>query len=332
MSCVIIKERFTHIWNKRGCILPKKVILAPYLSLLVFLLSVSICVITYAQDTPVEKKQQMRAAFYAAQEKVSSEPVRASVPVSRKGQVYLSGGYISNHMHYKELRDDRTLDENYGDLAGYYGSLGYKSKNYITALELRPFVEGYYQRYDGMTLYDGAIIGGGAFEADQKAEIHRYGIKAGSFYDFSEKLEVFFFADLGKRIWYRGENEVVRGVTMYAEKYYWTYLGFGVGTNYRILPKFSAGAEVQVTGSLDAKMRADLDSGGTFQLGSVVEWDVKMPLKYYILKNLSFDVTPYFNYWNISESDTVEISGGLYVEPNSHTHTEGVLLGLTCIF
>jgi hypothetical protein len=60
--------------------------------------------------------------------------------------------------------------------------------------------------------------------------------------------------------------------------------------------------------------------------------EVKLPVKYYFLNNISLDLTPYFTWWNITKSDPVMISGTYYYEPNSHTHIEGLLLGLTYSF
>jgi hypothetical protein len=81
-----------------------------------------------------------------------------------------------------------------------------------------------------------------------------------------------------------------------------------------------------------SKMRADLYEGGTFILKEVYGAEVKIPIKYYLLKNLSFDLTPYFTYWYIGQSDLVEISGRSYYEPKSKTHIEGLLTGLTYLF
>lgn len=79
-------------------------------------------------------------------------------------------------------------------------------------------------------------------------------------------------------------------------------------------------------------MRADFDEGGTFDLGCVFGAEVKLPVKYYFLKNLSFDVTPYFTYWEINESTPTLIAGDYGYEPYSTTHIEGLLVGLTYSF
>jgi hypothetical protein len=72
-----------------------------------------------------------------------------------------------------------------------------------------------------------------------------------------------------------------------------------------------------------------LYEGGTFKLKDVSGMDLKVPIKYYLLKDLSLDLTPYFSYFNIGASNTVILSGDPYYEPDSKTHEEGILLGLT---
>lgn len=247
-----------------------------------------------------------------------------------KGSFYVSAGHDANHMHYKEYSGKDTLDEDYGKLRGFYVNLGYKGGHYLTWLmESKPFIEGYFRRYDALVTYDGASdLGPLAFK--KKAEIHRFGLKLGGYHSFSSKKEGLFYIDIGNRTWYRGENEIIQGVLTYAERYRWVYLGLGLGLNYKLSPKLTCGIEAEGMGALDSKMRADLYEGGTFKLKGVAGWEFKLPIKYYLLKNVSLDLTPYSTWWNITESDPVLISGTSYYEPNSHTHIEGLLVGITC--
>lgn len=250
-----------------------------------------------------------------------------------KGTFYISAGYNANHMHYKEFSGERTLDEDYGKLKGFYSVLGYRSNLYLEWLLGKPFIEGYYRRYDELITYDGgSSLGPLAFK--ERAEVHRYGVKLGAYKEFSEKGEVLGYLDVGQRVWYRGENEIIEGVLTYAEKYRWTYFGFGLGANYRFIPQLSLGIDTEwmfAPNSL-ARMRADLYEGGTFKLGRVFGTEVKVPVKYHLTKHVSLDVTPYFTYWDINKSSLTEISGLLFYEPDSKTHIEGVLTGLTVSF
>jgi hypothetical protein len=247
---------------------------------------------------------------------------------------YISAGYNANHMHYKETSGSNTLDEDYGKLKGFYILGGYRSDNYTEWLLGKFFIEGYFRRYDEEILYDGASALG-PIEFKQRWEAQRFGVKLGARRDIWDRGEFFGYFDIGHNIWYRGENEVINGVLTYAEKYWWTFFGLGTGINYEIFPKLTAGLEGEFmfapAGNL-TKMRADLYEGGTFKLGDVWGIELKIPIKYRVFKNLSLDLTPYFTYWKIKESGTIQISGTNYVEPDSRTHIEGVMAGLTYYF
>jgi len=273
--------------------------------------------------------------YYWAKKELDSEPIGSIAEEEKffeeegKGSFYISAGHDANHMHYKEYSGNDTLDEDYGKLRGFYMNLGYKGGHRLAWLmESKPFIEGYFRRYDALVLYDGAS-GLGPLSFKEKAEVHRFGLKLGGYHSFSSKKEGLFYIDIGNRTWYRGENEVIQGVLTYAEKYRWVYLGLGLGLNYKLSPKLTCGIEIEGMGALDSKMRADLYEGGTFKLKGVAGWELKLPIKYYLLKNVSLDLTPYSTWWNITQSDPVLISGAYYYEPNSHTHIEGLLVGIT---
>ncbi len=247
---------------------------------------------------------------------------------------YIAVGYNRNYLHYSEWPDGK-LDEDYGHQNGFYLNVGYKSPNYYEALLAKPFIEGYFRYYHDLLHYKGAASNGittEPFNCKQKSAVRNFGMKLGGYKDFSEKGEIFFYLDAGKRIWDRGENGIVDGVLVYSEKYYWIYLGPGLGINYLLLPKFSVGIDAEAMFAINPRMRADLYEGGTFKLKNVHGAEVRIPIKYYLLKTLSLDLTPYFTYWHIGQSNIVEISGDSYVEPKSKTHIEGLLAGLTYIF
>lgn len=254
----------------------------------------------------------------------------------RKARFYISGGYNASHIHYKEFRSGSsdTLDEDYGDLEGFFFTLGYRSSKHYPDLLGRPFVELYFRRSANLITYDGASGAGPLEFDDEHAKIFRYGLKLGSSRDFSEKSELFGYVDVGRRVWYRGQNRLVSGVLDYAEKYWWTYFGAGGGLSYQIIPRLSAAFDVELmfSNSSLAKMRADLYEGGTFALRNVYGAEVKFPLKYQLSKNFSLDLTPYFTYWHIKASGLVPIAGSYYYEPDSRTHTEGLLAGITYYF
>jgi hypothetical protein len=249
-----------------------------------------------------------------------------------RSKFYISGGYNINDMHYKEISkdSDTVLDKDFGDLSGFYAAAGYKSRRYIEWLHGRPFIEGYFQRYSALINYESPSL---AFD-DEHAKILLYGAKLGAYRNFSKKGDAFGYLDIGKRVWYRGQNRIIQSTVDYAEKYWWTYFGIGAGMNYEVFPRVSVGIEAEGMYSPESLtwMRADLYEGGTFDLGMVLGAEVKFPIKFYLLKTLSLDFTPYLTYWEISKSTNTAISGTEYYEPYSQTHIEGILLGATYSF
>ena len=251
---------------------------------------------------------------------------------------YIAAAYDANRIHYSEWADEEKLDEDYGKHTGYYITLGYRSPNYYEWAQSKPFVEAYFRRFSDIIHYKGALQGGGAtipYDTDQRSVVQQYGLKLGGSRDcFSDKGTVLAYLDAGERIWNRGEDD---NIYNYGEKYYWTYIGFGAGLNYKLIPKLSIGGEGEVMFAPSGlrKMHADAAGGFpdiTYNLGLVWGVELKAPIKYYLLKNLSLDVTPYFTYWKINRSNYVSTYGFYSYEPKSYTHLEGLLAGFTYSF
>jgi hypothetical protein len=273
----------------------------------------------------IPKPQEHRKTPKDYEEEVAALKKRKAVDQA----LSVSIGFDRNHIHYSEWESGDKLDEDYGYEDGLYASIGYKSPNYHALFFGRPFLEAYFRKYSDVINYKGATTGGAPFNCDQKSVITRYGAKLGSYVDLIKDVETYLYVDMGKRKWNRGENEVISGVTCYKETYEWAYYGVGAGINYFVIPRLSLGIDWAGWLAIDPKMKAYLYEGGTFKLGNVWGTEVKAPIKYYLLKSLSLDVTPYYTYWHISHSNSVVISGTSYYEPDSNTNELGVMAGIT---
>ena len=249
-----------------------------------------------------------------------------------KNIFYISGGYETNYMRYREFSNKNTLDRDYGAMDGFYVTAGFKSNHDIESIQGRPFAEFYFRRFEDLITYDGRTWGGTAVKFNERSCVQQFGLKLGAYKDFAERGEITVYFNIGRRVWYRGENEILDGVITYAEKYYWTCLGPGARITYWLTPKFLPGLELEGLFTDSAKMRADLLEGATFTLTDVYGIEVKAPLKYYLFKNLSFDLTPYYTYWRIYLSEPAQISGIGVAEPDSKTHILGLQTGLTYYF
>ena len=237
---------------------------------------------------------------------------------------YATGAYDMSHMHYSEWSGSTKFDEDYGKQNGMYYAVGYRSpksiniENWILG---KPFVEAYYYKSNTNYIhYKGALMSGEPYNMDDRSKIYQMGGKLGGYGDFLGKGEIYGYGDIGKRIWYRGQDEGPD----YREKYYWHYGGMGAGINYRFIPRLSVGLEGELLFAFDPRMYSDLNDAN-FKLGSTWEGELKAPIKFFLLKNLSLDVTPYFTYVRIKASKPV----GGYYEPDSKTHDEGLLGAMT---
>jgi len=243
--------------------------------------------------------------------------------------IYISGAYDINHIHYSEWSGEDKLDEDFGSQYGFYYGAGYRSPNYYDLFLGKPYIEAYYRQYANTIHYKGALIGGEPYDADQRSKIKQFGMKIGGYKDFAIPGEVYGYLDIGRRVWNRGEDQAPD----YHEKYYWSYFGGGVGINHRFLSKLSVGMEAEIMGAYKPKMHAN-NIDVTFNLGTVWGTELKLPIKYYLLKNLSLDFTPYYTYWYIGASNIVPIgdTGFGWQEPESKTNLQGLLTGITYVF
>jgi hypothetical protein len=257
-----------------------------------------------------------------------------------EGKFYLSLNWYRYHLGYKEFDDsENVLDEDFGWMKGWYIKFGYRSYKSLGEFWGSPFLEAYFRRFDNQITYKGRASNGVTIdiEIDQKSKIYRFGAKFGTYKNLSGNLILYGYGDIGKRVWFRGENQVlnISGTLVqdYKEKYWWVYFGGGAGIEYQG-EDICLGLDFELMGAPEGlrKMHAQLGSGGTFNLGSVWGYELELPIKYYIVENLSLDLTPYYIYWNIDESDTQIIDGTAYYEPHSRSKIYGYLVGFTMTF
>ncbi len=306
---------------------------------------------------PNTPRRQRYAATTTSVEREFTLAEKKTVPAERttkRSGFFLSGGYNFYHMDYKEYSlyersggARRVIDQDYGNLHGLYISFGLKSDFYIDTLKGKPFVEAYYQDYrTSSATYDGGYSNGitdrPLVTGDNRERIRFYGLKLGAENYVTEKIETFYYFDIGRRTWDRGQNRIIKAgsdlVADYHEKYWWTYFGVGGGFNYDLTQKLRVGvnAEFMLAPDRFTWMYAD-NNELTYDLGTVWGTEIELPVKYQLSRHISLDVTPYFNYWKIEKSDLVFVGNdGMYdwytYEPDSKLYATGVRAGLTCIF
>ena len=253
-----------------------------------------------------------------------------------KQHLYFSGSWDLYYFHYGEIVNGATVDKDTGSVNGVYTKLDYLSDNYAEYFLGYPFMEAYFKYSDGKSKYDGQTQSGAPFSFKENLEIERFGLKIGTRKYISDKRFVYGYFDVGKRVWIRGYNEIVRGVLSYREKYRWLYFGLGLGARREIGNRIVAGIEGEFMYAPRSfrKMYAELLDGNTYTLGSVWGVELTLPLHYVITKRFTFDVTPYYTFWHIGKSNTEIVTwqgipAGYAFEPESKTYVCGVLFGLT---
>ena len=266
----------------------------------------------------------------------ANEPPHKAERPQRSG-FYATAGYDMNYMHYSEWSGLTKLDEDYGKQDGMNYAVGYRSPKSINIEDWivgKPFAEIYYDRSNADDIhYKGALQSRDPsnpvtipYNSEQNSQIYKMGAKLGGYGDFSDKGEVYTYWDVGKRIWYRGQDEGFD----YREKYYWHYGGLGIGINYAVTSKLTVGLEGELSLAFAPRMYAD-DIDADFKLGTTWEADIRAPIKYFIFRNLSLDITPYFSYLRINPSKFIPDgdTGYGFIEPDSKTHEEGLLGAVT---
>ena len=264
--------------------------------------------------------------------------------------VYISANWCRYHLGYKEFSDEDVLDEEFGWLKGWDIKLGYLHKKDYGRFWGRPFIEIYGRKIDELITYKGQTQAGNPLNFKTKAKIQRWGAKFGGYRKLSPICDVWGYLDVGRRIWLRGENEVVKQswgeAIAYKEKYSWTYMGVGAKIEYKKYKPLLLGADFEVLGTFKRYRRLVVYSfKGTangvpfsldeykFRLGSVWGINFELPIKYQLFNHLSLDITPYYTYWKINESNKIDIGGGVYIyEPESKSKIYGVLSGFTFTF
>jgi len=275
---------------------------------------------------------------------IKPTPAPFTQPHSHLLGFYFSAGYDTNYMHYSEWSGGTKQDEDYGRQNGMLYKLGYQSPKEINSLDpikIYPFIEAdLYKSLPDTLNYKGAlfstddsgnVVSTIPYNETQPSKISQMDLKIGGKTMPSARWDNFLYYEAGKRVWYRGTDVVVNDNYLdYKEKYFWYYNGIGGGFDYWLFPKFSIGLDSVFQFAYKPKMHAD-NVQPTFKLGSTWEYQLNFPFKYYLTKNLSLDVTPYFNYISISQSSLIDVNSDGYGlgEPKSKTHQEGLVGAMT---
>jgi len=226
-------------------------------------------------------------------------------------------GFDANYMHYEETVNGRFLDKDTGWLGGIFSEFRYDSPDILYRIN-------YQYSYTGSAQYDGSLQDGTPYRMTTPEELFQIELNLGIKAVKISNTTTAFYAGLGYRHWFRGQNVSPD----YLEEYSWMFGELGVNFSVKYnswLIAFDAAGQY----TLNPKM---VTGGETFYIKSKPGYRILVPVNYYLEDSAEFNkfifIAAYFQRWNIGASDVVHTASGDYYEPDSFTNMFGIRFGL----
>jgi len=250
------------------------------------------------------------------------------------GYFWLGG--IGVFLDYTEKENGATLDRDHGWLPGVDSGLFLTERNWVLRFQGK-------WAYTNNATYNGQTDTRVPLNFDHEYETI-WTIEANVGYTFHAPINFTPYIGLGYRRWSRGKAQRVQAedgnyVWDYKEVYKWGYVPVGI-----ILEKpfFKNRFEVELDTAILFPFSQDMTaylsetdpaySDVGFDLGWRPGFRIKIPIRWYYTKTAALYISPFYRFWRIGRSNTVEANGGSYYEPRSTTHYYGVSCGLTFQF
>jgi len=242
--------------------------------------------------------------------------------------------------HYFDYKEDLAAplkSTESGWLPSVYMSYDYKKKSsWYTKL---------YGDYASADItYDGSTQSGTPISfTDSRQKLFKFEWDIGYAYEGGNNLLWIPYIGYGYRYWARGQAKTTSTYTSFEEDYSWSYIPIGIKFDYNITDKWNIGGTIAVNIMFNGKMKAhasEVLSGVNdpeFDLGNKVGYYAELPLTYKFTSNWAIVGTPWYEYSEIGQSNTVNITYnnkviGYAYEPASRTYQYGFKLGVSCSF
>jgi len=190
----------------------------------------------------------------------------------------------------------------------------------------------------GDVKYDGTALPSGTPITDCDSYQFLFRAEANIGYTFAwGNFSVSPFTGYGYRYWRRGDSKVINSVMYVREDYDWMYIPVGlrvvapVGEKLTLEPNF--GARFMLNGRMKLRLTDfGYDNDPRVDLGNRIGYFIDIPIRYYLSRNWSLSLTPWYEYNSIGESNwEPAVMGGAIVgyisEPSSRTHQYGFNIG-----
>ncbi|MDR3624375.1 MAG: hypothetical protein P4L16_04460 [Chlamydiales bacterium] len=250
--------------------------------------------------------------------------------------LYIAPDLLYRHYSEQGLSEGAKSDE-HGILSGL--QIGY---DYITP---RNVYVGADLRCDaGKTVYDGTLINlidfsTSPYKNHTNNVIFNAEVRLGYTYEKFYNITTIPFIGFGYHRWYRGA--VPENPFGYDETYTWSYLAFGMRTEYDFCCNLAIGLNLKLMFMIDGRMTSSGLGNDVFALGNKIQYEIELPITYrlskpyWLLNQIQF--VPYFRNQNIGRSNDqyayLEFPGQApqYIrvfEPESITYVAGARLEL----
>lgn len=145
-------------------------------------------------------------------------------------------------------------------------------------------------------------------------------------------IELATYAGVGYHSWDRGVC-MANGGSGYMENYSWGYIPVGIRREFMLSNELSIEPDISVRFMFAGKMSVPY-LGTTMTLGNKYGANFQIPVQYRFDETFSGLITPWIDYSEIGQSDSVwsPTQGKYYYEPNSSTWQYGVNIGVRLNF
>jgi hypothetical protein len=260
----------------------------------------------------------------------SGEPGVSAAP-SRNSSIQL--GFTYSDFDYREDLDPPHKSTESGRLKGGYGFYEYSAPSHAYG---KLFL-GY---SDSDVTYDGSTQGGTPLTfSDSRQKIFKFEVNVGYSIPLGKNTSIIPFLGYGYHYWERGQGRITPAFIEYEEDYHWNYIPLGFKIEHALADRLKLGFTAQMNCMYNGKMKVRTSevgltgNDGTFELGNRVGFYLELPLRFDLTKWLFINVTPWYQYIRIGESDRLDLVLGNQVvgyayEPSSRTNWYGINLGV----
>jgi hypothetical protein len=245
--------------------------------------------------------------------------------------------YLAAQMTWFDYTEYGDTNEWLDDQSGYLwgGRLGVTKTINQIYLNAQVYITGGDTDYYGNITDGNEIIGQGDSNGTNSLSV--INIKGGYTFDFTNRISLTPFVELGYRFWHRVINDTtfqgqpVNGIT---EDYTTFYASGGLLFQMEVINDLVLGLEGSIGGLIAPTMtiKSGQFNGESFDQGSSAIYEVGLNGNYFFTENFSIMGGVEFTYFEFGKSNTVRTQNHIVWEPRSETYQVDVFVGAAYSF